>query len=79
MHVLVSPVYESDISNLVPGIGAKGLRRGLIAFKIIAIGPNPPGSVLPWITIELVDPDTIDLSEVVAGDPGDSGRGRLVG
>ena len=42
------------------------LRRGLIAFKIIAVGSDPDGSgsVLPELILEIVDPATIDPNEV---------------
>jgi len=67
----VSPVTYSDISTLnkdgdVPQISAKGLRRGLIAFKIIRVGPDidGSGSVLPELVIETVDPATLRLQDV---------------
>ncbi len=70
--VHVSPIYMSDMSTLnpvggVPAINALGLRRGLIAFTIVAVGSDPDGpsgSVLPNLIIELVDPATVSLSEV---------------
>ena len=65
--VHVSPVFESDVSTLnkksgVPRLNAKGLRRGLLAFKIIEVGQDIDGggSVLPELIIEIVDPSTID-------------------
>lgn len=79
--VHVSPVYKSDISALapvggVPAVNALGLRRGALAFKIIAVGTDPDGpfgSVLPNLVIEVVDPATINLGEVapasVSGPP----------
>jgi hypothetical protein len=67
----VSPVTFSDISTLnmdngVPQINAKGLRRGLIAFKIIRLGPDidGSGSVLPELVILTVDPATLRLEDV---------------
>jgi len=78
--VHVSPVFESDVSPLnpvypediptehgVPAVNALGLRRGLLAFKIIGVGSDPDGpsgSLLPNLIIEIVDPATIDLSDV---------------
>ena len=69
--VHVSPVFPSDISTLnmqggVPRVNAKGLRRGLIAFKIIAVGNDVDGngSVLPELVLEIVDPSTIDLNDL---------------
>ena len=69
----VSPIYYSDVSGLnpmpdgTPCVNAMGLRRGLLAFKIIAIGADPDGpggSVLPNIVVEIVDPSEIDLSDI---------------
>ena len=67
----VSPITYSDVSTLnmeggVPQINAKGLRRGLLAFKIIAVGDDEDGggSVLPNLIIEVVDPSTISLDDV---------------
>ena len=69
--VHVSPVTYSDVSTLdmqggVPQINAKGLRRGLIAFKIIAVGNDPDGSgsELPELVIEIVDPSTVSLNDL---------------
>jgi Flp pilus assembly protein TadG len=67
----VSPVSFSDLSTLnmksgVPQINAKGLRRGLFAFKIIAVGVDidGKGSVLPELIIETVDPLTINPDDI---------------
>jgi hypothetical protein len=86
-HILVSPVFKSDTSAInpvsdgnngtIPAVNALGLRRGLLAFKIIGVGADPPGSVLPYITILVVDGSLIDLGRVVVGEPS-SGRGFLV-
>ncbi len=65
--VHISPVYKSDTSvlnpvNGVPAVNALGLRRGLLAFKIIGVGSDPDGpegSVLPNLIIEVVDPNTV--------------------
>lgn len=70
--VQVSPLYTSDTSNLgpiggIPAVNALGERRGLIAFRIIAVGSDPDGpsgSALPNLIIELVNPDTVSLSEI---------------
>lgn len=84
--VHVSPVTYSDVSTLnmdggVPQVNAKGLRRGLIAFKIIAVGPDPDGggSVLPKLVIEIVDPATINPNDLKPpGESGGSGKTKLV-
>ena len=67
----VSPVTFSDASTLamqggVPQINAKGLRRGLIAFKIIAVGDDVDGggSVLPELKVEIVDPATVNPNSI---------------
>ena len=80
----VSPVTMSDVSTLnmqggVPRVNAKGLRRGLIAFKIIAVGNDIDGggSVLPQLVIEIQDPATINPEDIrPAGQVG--GQLRLV-
>jgi Flp pilus assembly protein TadG len=82
----VSPVFSSDINTLsmqngVPQVNALGLRCGLIAYKIIAVGPDVDGngSVLPKLVIEIVDPATINPNDVkpVAGSGG-GGTSKLV-
>jgi Flp pilus assembly protein TadG len=67
----ISPVSMSDLSTLsmqsgVPQINAKGLRRGLIAFKIINVGVDidGTGSVLPELVIEVVDPSSFSLKDM---------------
>jgi hypothetical protein len=79
----VSPVYKSDISandpvDGFPPINALGLRRGLLAFKILGVGSDPDGigSKLPNLIIE-VCPPTTDLGEIEPGPGGESIR--LVG
>ena len=75
--VHVSPVFKSDVSALnpqngVPAVNALGIRRGLLAFKIIAVGADPDGpagSVLPNLVIVVVDPSTIDLDAMPSGTP----------
>lgn len=82
----VSPVTFSDGSTLnksrgVPQINAKGFRRGLIAFKIIAVGVDVDenGSVLPELVIEIVDPATLAPSNIKpATQQGGGGKPMLV-
>jgi hypothetical protein len=69
----VSPVYKSDISALnpvngQPAVNALGWRRGLLAFKILAVGRDPDGSGsrLPNLIIEICPP-VQDLSQVEPG------------
>jgi hypothetical protein len=77
--VLVSPVYKSDVSNTEPGVNALGERRGLVAFKIIGIGYDPPGSYLPNLIIEILSPTMIDTGEsVIWGAAGGGGVLQLV-
>ena len=85
--VHVSPVYKSDVSSLnpqphpqpgTPAVNALGLRRGLIAFKIIGVGADPDGagSVLPNLIIEVISPAGIDLSSLGGGGSG-TGSGSI--
>lgn len=83
--VHVSPVTYSDVGTLnmdggVPQVNAKGLRRGLIAFKIIAVGPDTDGggSVLPKLVIEIVDPATINPNDLKPPSESGSGKTKLV-
>ncbi len=84
--VHVSPVTFSDLSTLnmeggVPQINAQGLRRGWIAFKIIAVGNDIDGggSVLPELVLEIVDPSTISIDDIKPPQQQQSGgRIRLV-
>lgn len=85
--VHVSPVFESDVSPLnptehgVPAVNALGLRRGLLAFKIIGVGSDPDGpsgSQLPNLIIEIVDPATIDLSDVELYGGGSGGSSQTL-
>jgi len=64
--VQVCPVFKSDVSPLVGNnlVNALGERRGLLAFKIIAVGDDPSGTELPSLTIEIVDPSTINIEDV---------------
>ena len=78
--VHISPVTFSDTSTLnmdgdVPQTNAKGLRRGLIAFKIIAVGQDVDGggSVLPELVIEIVDPSTVSLDDIQPASQSSSG------
>ncbi|MEE9161501.1 MAG: TadG family pilus assembly protein [Candidatus Neomarinimicrobiota bacterium] len=64
----VSPVYKSDTGAVtpipdpdggeIPAVNALGWRRGMAAFKIIGVGADPdgPGSVLPNLIFEFVNP-----------------------
>ena len=83
--VHVSPVTLSDVSTLhmsggVPRVNAKGLRRGLIAFRIIAKGTDIDGggSVLPELVIKIVDPATIKSTDVKPFGKSGSGKLKLV-
>ena len=51
-------VYDSDISiNFNPLEGnLQGANYGILRFTVLAVGPDPPGSVLPDITIRIEDP-----------------------
>ena len=74
----VSPIYESDVSDLGGNeVNAKGMRRGLLAFKIIAAGPDPAGSELPTLTIQIVDPATITLDDVTPASSTSTGNGKI--
>ena len=72
LFVHVSPVFHGDVSVLgpvggVPAVNALGLRNGLLAFKIIAVGTDPDGplgSYLPNLVIEVVDPVSLNLNGV---------------
>ncbi len=78
----VSPVYKSDVNALNPtedvppivNVNALGWRRGLLAFKVLAVGVDPDGSgsVLPNLVIQVCDPGLVDLAEVYPG-PGAAG------
>ncbi len=82
----VSPVYKSDVGDLgliggVPAVDARGERRGLVAFEIVAVGSDPDGpggSLLPNLIIELVDPATVSLTGIAPG-VGGLGSIKLVG
>ncbi len=77
--VQVCPIYKSDISDLGNNeVNALGERRGLLAFKIMAVGEDPDGpggSVLPNLIIEIVDPSSITIDDVL---PPDGGKLQLV-
>jgi Flp pilus assembly protein TadG len=71
----LSPVSKSDVAMAEtnpskygsPAANLQGERRGLLAFKITSARPNPiGGSYLPLITIEVVDPSTIDLTQLTS-------------
>jgi hypothetical protein len=52
-------VYDSDISfNNPPPLGnLQGATLGVIALEVLAVGVDPPGSVLPDITVLVKSPD----------------------
>ncbi len=69
----ISPLYKSDVSELTPvngdpAVNALGWRRGLVAFKIIAMGADPDGlgSVLPNLIFEICPPIN-DISDAHLG------------
>ncbi len=64
-QVLVSPIWKSDVSDTNPWVNAKGERRGLVAFKILALGEDPPGSYLPNLVIEIVSPSEVNTGGVL--------------
>lgn len=80
----VSPIYKSDVSALnplpggVPAVNAKGYRRGLLAFRIDAVGQDPDGSgsQLPNLIITICDPTAIPLATIAPVGSG-SGGGQL--
>ena len=87
--ILLSPLFKSDASMAEtdpskygsPAANLQGERRGLVAFKILSARYNPAGgSYLPLLTVEIIDPSTIDLSEVTleGGESGGSGGPKLV-
>jgi hypothetical protein len=82
---LVSPVFKSDVSMVErtaskygsPAANVQGERRGLLAFKILSARDNPKGgSYLPLLTIEIVDPKSIDLHNLGSG--GGTGGGKQI-
>jgi hypothetical protein len=56
-------VYDSDISiNFNPLEGnLQGANYGVLALEVLAVGADPPGSVLPDITIRVLDPSVCGL------------------
>jgi hypothetical protein len=84
----VSPIYKSDVNspptpvNEPPRVKALGLRRGLLAFKVLSIGSDPDGpsgSKLPNIVILVCDPsDYIGDGGLDNFGPGGDLRIRLV-
>ena len=76
--VHVSPIYDSDISDLGSNeVNAKGQRKGLLAFQIIDALPDPPGSELPHLMIRIVDPATIVLDDVTPWSSTSTGSGKI--
>jgi hypothetical protein len=51
-------VYDSDVSmNYDPLEGnLQGANYGILALEVLAVGPDPDGSVLPDVTIRVLDP-----------------------
>ena len=51
-------VYDSDVNvdEVVDLANLQGANYGVIRFTLLAVGPDPPGSVLPDITIRIEDP-----------------------
>ena len=50
-------VYDSDVGILNDGFGnLQGATLGVLNLTVLAIGPDPAGSVLPDITIQVEDP-----------------------
>lgn len=83
----VSPVFKSDVSMQEtdvsvygsPAANLQGERRGLLAYKIESARAHPDGgSYLPLITILVVDPETLELSEVSEAGGTSSGSGDTV-
>ena len=54
-------VYDSDLSLDVKDNYAslKGATSGLTAFTVTAVGPDPDGSVLPLITVDLLNSNEV--------------------
>lgn len=81
----VSPVFKSDanvapaLESGVPRIKALGERRGLLAFSIDSIGPDPDGngSVLPFIWITVCDPVLAIPGGLASVQPGPGGNQSL--
>ena len=61
-------VYDSDISfnNPPPDGNLQGSTLGIIHFTVLAVGPDPEGSVLPDITIIIGDPAGCQLPAALA-------------
>lgn len=85
--VHVSPVYKSDVNSndsvgapATGGVsGAQDERRGLVAFKILGVQPDPRGgSYLPNLRLEIVNPSSVNLGDVQPVGTGGAPRGRLV-
>lgn len=59
-QTLCAVVYDSDISfNNPPPLGnLQGATLGTLSLRVLAVGVDPAGSVLPDITIEILDPAT---------------------
>jgi hypothetical protein len=84
--ILVSPLFKSDVSMAEtdpskygsPASNLQGERRGLLAFKIVSARSNPKGgSYLPLITIEVVDPASVNLYELTISSNGGNGGTKV--
>ena len=79
--VQVCPLFKSDVSDLGNvEVNALGERRGLLAFKIMEVGPDPDGpsgSVLPSLIIKIADPPDIENVQPPSGSGAGSAGIRL--
>jgi hypothetical protein len=48
------------------GVNAQGDRWGLFAFRIVGVSNDSRSSYLPNLIITAVDPQTVDLTKVIA-------------
>jgi Flp pilus assembly protein TadG len=86
--VHVSPVFAGDIVMAErdpsrfgsPIANLQGKRRGLLAYRVLGARPNPAGRYsLPLLTIQVVDPASIDIGNVAIANPDyETAAGRLV-
>jgi hypothetical protein len=67
-QTLCAVVYDSNVSiNYQPLEGnLQGANYGVLALEVLAVGPDPNGSVLPDITIRVKDPSTCGIGTVHA-------------
>ncbi len=58
-----------DLQNIVHEVTTRGDNRGLIAFEVVsAADPDPTDSVLPEMTVEVIDAVTDDGDGACEGD-----------